>query len=594
MRAPILGLSVPILLLAAAFVTAIPTAAAQDDEAIRTISGRVVSDEGKPLAGVSVSAQTYQDDPYRSSVGSNAQTITDEEGRYTLELREGKGWINVYYEKWRRGDGREISITGDADDVDFTLIAPPPKTAIIVGTVVGPNGEPIEGAEVNLQYVCCQIYETPASDGASGKHSGASSDEAMTRPAVYPYPYPYQDDYQYARTDEDGKFRFEAYAGPRQVMAWAKGYAQTTVQFEAEDNDTTEVEVELVKVPARDAIIEGRVVNAETGLPVKNAQINVRSLEWGRYAWAQTDDDGEFRVETLPGWTELSVSYYEYAEPVALEAEVESKLIVPRPTGQQYYPYATLVDLEDGGNDLKVELEPKPKPTIALIGYVVDPGAKKGVEGARVSVWNHETSDWGEAITDKTGSYKILVRPGHYTINAWKEGYLSGGQSFQIGQEPTQRKDVLLPKGETRYAPCYDDSDCGGGYPMLMYAEASKGGYATATPTVGTAPAADSGSGTAAAEPAPAPAMADGDAPQARGVAMEESATSGSDASSRSGTAAFSGSGGGLPEYDPSNAGALPAAQTTEPGAKAPVPAAGVLVAALALIGAALVAARRK
>jgi len=570
MRAPSLARAFPVLLLLAAALAVSHPAAAQ--EGAITVSGRVLSDAGEPLAGVQVSGYTYQEDGARSALGSSDDTLTDDEGRYTLQLDAGKGWINVYYEKWRQSDGREISIDSARDGVDFTLTTPPPKTARIEGTVIGPDGQPIEGAEVSLQYACCYAMEassepvvasdTPAYDGENSSKGGVAS----TRPAIMPYPY--YDDHASARTGSDGKFSFEAYAGPRQVVASAKGYAQTTVQVDAEDNATTTVEIALEKVPDRDAVLTGRVVDSLTGSPIANAQVNLRSLEWGRYAYATTGADGSFRIQTVPGWTEVSVSFWAtYAEPMAADS---AGIVAPRGLEQQYYPHTALVKLERGETSDDIRLDPKPKPTIALLGYVVDPDAKTGVSGAHVNVWNHETGDWGEATTDATGSFRVLVRAGHYTISAWKEGHLGGSQTFVVTSEPTQRHDMLLPKGTARWAPC-DDTDCGG---PIYYADGAKAGEGSAGASVASAPA-----------PAPAPAPAE------RGLdAQDESASMTGASTERAAT--FSGSGGDLPPYDPADTTSIPAAQREKPVAEVAAP--GALLAALALAGAAAVAMRRR
>lgn len=607
MRVPLLGLTVPLLLLTAAFAVMSPPATAQD--ASYTISGKVTSDAGAPLEGVRVNAYTYYADRTRSSTSGNAEDVTDADGRYTLTLASGKGWINIYYEKWRQGDGREIDLTSD-QAVDFTLKTPPPRDAILTGVVRGPDGKPIEGAEVSLQYACCYampadatvVTDPPApegntttasdnaTEGASGEGSSASG-VSYARPAIAIYP-PYYDDYQTTTTGADGVYRFEAYAGPRSIVAWAKGYAQTTIQTEAKSGETVTVDIDLEKVPEKSAVLTGRVVDATTGLPLAGAQVSVRSLEWGRYAWAETGTDGSYRITMLPGWTEISVNHYpRYEEPVLYDGEM--KIAMPRPVGTQYYPYATVTKLASGENDLDVKLDSKPKPTIALLGYVLDPDTKTGIEGARVSVWSQDTGDWGEAITDATGSYKIMVRAGHFTANAWKDGYLSGQQSFIVeGDDATKRMNLLMPKGVTKWAPCYDETDCGG---PIMYAKEgdvrSTTVEATATP-VPPGYASTSGSSIPSDESrtgAPAPALAAADA--------QQDGTSGAAGPDRTSAATFTGSGGGLPPYDPNSAddgATLNGAEGVEPGTGAPVPGLGLAALLGVLALGALVLSRRK
>lgn len=600
MKNALLGLTVPLLLLfAAASASLVPTASAQTT--LYTVSGRVVSDTGAPLSGVQVNGYTYQEDPTRSSVGSNDNDITDDEGRFSLDLAAGRGSISIWYEKWRRNDYKEITISGNVSDLTFTLVTPPPRTAIITGTVIGPDGSPVAGAEVQLSYGCCYAYpavavdsaSTPPSEGGGSSGSAGTANATTVEPTtaepderakmIAPAPY-YYDDYQNTRTDSEGRFRFEAYGGPRQILAWAKGYAQTTVQLTAVENETVDVEVQLEKVPARDAVLSGRLVNADTKAPIKGATISVRSLEWGRYAEYRTGDDGRFLIETVPGWSEITVNFWGYADPVPLPAEgspdgaVSSDAMIIRPVVQdQYFPLSVLVKLSSGQNEEDLRLEPKPKPTVALVGYVVDPDAKTGVANARVNVWNHQTGDWGEAITDSTGSFKIMVSPGQYSGNAWKEGYLSGTQTFEVDEGATERVDILLPKGVTRYAPCYDD-ECG---PVIMYAE---GKAVASSGAPAPAPAMTTG----------APASSDGTAARSESalVADEVQAAGGTAGPDTSRAALFEGSGGGLPPYDPEDTSAAPAADGQK--AASEVPGLGlVALLAVAALGALAIRSKR-
>ncbi|HET6403069.1 MAG TPA: carboxypeptidase-like regulatory domain-containing protein [Candidatus Thermoplasmatota archaeon] len=584
------GLAVPLLLLVASFSTMVPQAAAQST--YHTISGRVVSDNGEPLEGVFVNAYSYSEERMHMDDGlrRHADAITDADGAYSLRLPPGKGWINVHYEKWRQGDGREIVIDGDLSSIDFTLRTPPPKTAIIEGRVVDGDGRPVEGAEVNLQTRCCYAYPAYAEDApvASDEGNGTSASMPVARRIMPPDHY-YWDDHAVTRTDSDGRFRFEAYEGPRQVYAWAKGYAQTTVPVDAVANRTVSVDVVLEKVPASDAVVTGRVIDSSTGLPLARAQVSLRSLEWGRHAWAETDNDGRFRLTTVPGWAELSVHHYAHPEPIPIEDGPASKPLILPAQGPQYYPFLTLAELKSGENRLDAPIDPKPKPTIALIGYVVDPKTKQAVPDARVNVWNHETGDWGEALTDATGSYRILVRPGHYSGSAWKEGYLGGTQTFRVTDQATQRVDILMPKGTPKWAPCYDAGDAC--YGPMMHGGRAEMAVPMPVPTM--APSAPRGEYDSAAKTADAPSPAPGVAPTMGGQATAEASTAGASGPDRTRGATFAGEGGGLPPYDPDASGET-VTSNEDGAAPANVPGAGALLAALALAGAALVAMRRR
>ncbi|HWH08447.1 MAG TPA: carboxypeptidase-like regulatory domain-containing protein, partial [Candidatus Thermoplasmatota archaeon] len=376
-----------------------------------------------------------------------------------------------------------------------------------------------------------------------------------TRPAIW-----YDGDHQSAITGPDGTYRFETYPGPRQVTAHAKGYGQSTLTVQAIENQTVTADLRLEKVPAADAVLVVRVLDARTGAPLRGAGVSLQNTAWSHYAWASTEADGRARLTTLPGWSHVNV--HVHGEPVAVDG-VESDAISRSPIGQaQYYAYVKALRLASGEQALEVRLEPKPAPTVVLTGYVVDPDAKSGVPNAQVSVWNQDTGDWGSATTDATGSYKLLVRPGHYTMNAWAERHLPGATTFVIAEgEAAKRVDVEAPAGEQRWAPCIDG--CPEPRPMPAYAEdkaaENDGGATTATsaPTLGGA-----------------------------GAGMR--ATSDVAATDQGGRgAAYQGSGGGLPPYraedapaDGQGAGSTPTANVPGPGIAAAVVALGLLALA--------------
>ena len=227
-----------------------------------------------------------------------------------------------------------------------------------------------------------------------------------------------------------------------------------------------------------------------------------------------------------------------------------------------------------------MKLEPRPEANVVLVGYVVDPATKTGVEGANVNVWDQDSGDWGSAVTDATGSYKLLVRPGHFTINAYAPGHLNGAKTFVIAAgETAKRVDIETPAGESHYAPC-DDADCRGYPSPVAYSmdasKASAPAPAAGAPG-GTAQSSSSGGSTAA--------------PQ---TLTGESGPAGPNSTR---AAAFSGSGGGRPAYDASHADTVPTGAGAVGGTGAspakPVSAVGILVV-LGIVGGIAFAARRR
>lgn len=579
--------AIAVVLLLATVTTLPGPALAQDGT--HTVSGKVVDDAGNPIEGAQVSGWTSAGD---RGMSVHAEDVTDAAGAFELRLPAGKGYLNVYHNAWGRSDSREITIEGDVTDLQFTIPAPPPKTARLEGRVTDTAGNPIEGATVNVWRT--YVYEptpmpahegstepvapTGAPGGETATAEGNSSDamyaeKSISRPYYYDCCY---DNGETARTDADGRWSVLTYGDShRQVTVTAPGYAQAQETVKAVADQTVSIDISLEKIPPRDAILLGRVLDAETGLPVRGAVVSLQSLEWGRYDSDTTDADGAFRIRTYPGWVQLNVAMgYGYAMPVVRDAS--GAMVPPSGNGVGYYQYVRTLEVASGDNELDVKLEPKPKPTAVLVGYVVDPVAETGVANAYVNLYNQDTGEWGSAQTDETGSYKFLVRPGHYTINANADGYLSGAGMFVVREgEGEKRYDVETPKGRTRYAICGETSDCDD----RVYAtdksaspEVSTSGNVATTPTTA---------------PTPPPA-----APQMGGLSSD----------SRSGSASFEGSGGGLPPYskdaaptaNDDGAGDERRPSGTTPTSEAIVPGFAPVAALVALLAAVLLASRRR
>src|SRR5581483_4787921 len=453
-----------------------------------------------------------------------------------------------------------------------TLKTPPPKTAIVSGRVLDASGAPVEGATVRLTQYCCVVYDAPTpaspppsdvvqSGSASGGSGTASS--SVARPIMPVY---YGDDPDPVVTGADGAFTFTTYAGPHQLTDDAKGFAETTERVTLAENETVKQDVTLEKVPPADAALEGKVVDASTGKPIEGAQVYLYNAAWGRSNWTTTDATGAFRALTLPGWTQVTVSAdANRGVPIAMD-DATAKIRAPDAPipGASYYQYAHVLTLASGANALTVKLEPKPQPGVVLVGYVVDPVSKTGVPNAYVNVWNQDAGEWGGAQTDDSGSYKLLVRAGHYTINAYADGYLGSQESFVIPDgEAQHRMDVQVVKGQTRYSPC---DDC---YPgPIMYEK----GMAAGAPTSAVAPAPPAGAESAPARDASAPAGA--------------TSTASNAPQTPTGVQAYSGSGGGLGPYHADAAGAQ--TQAPAPGKAVPAPAVVLVVGTLALLALAL------
>lgn len=540
-----------VITLIAALIHAAPSASAAD---AFVVTGKVVDEKGNPVQDATVTGFSYSSD----TVESNDKTQTAEDGSFTLRIGGGKANLQVWYEAWRAGDSRDLEIVADTAGLVFTLTAPPPRDALVEGVITDGQGNPVENAEVTIGQGCCYRLDKMAPTAPPG--DAVSSESRMASPMYY------DGEYQSATTGPDGKYAFKTYAGPRQISAHAQGYAQSTMTVEAVAGQTVDASMKLQKVPDANAIIQGRIIDASTGLPLANAGVSLGNLEWGRYDYATTDATGAYSFKTIPGWVQISVYYNGAPYPVAYASDGTTDITVPANNvpQKQYYAHQQAFTLAAGERTLDIQLESKSDPTIVLIGYVIDPNTQTGVEGANVNVWNQDTGDWGSATTDATGSYKILVKAGHYQLNAWADKHYQGTATFVIAEgETTKRVDVETPAGESKYAPCYDDGCGGRAVPMT-----SEISYTTG----GTSPA--SVSKTSSAD-------------QAATTTSTGSASNGAESTR---AASYQGSGGNLPPYDAKNAGNADVAGAA-PASN--VPALGIAVV-LGLIGLAAIGVRRK
>jgi len=555
MRTP---LAVTLILVGVMLMAPMPHATAQAADApTYTVSGRVISDAGAPLAGVEVTLniwQTLKQDGGDTTAGSSAgdehhnSMLTDKNGTFEFETRGGSGELYAYYGEWQRRASQALEVNGNVSGLELVMVTPPPKNAGLDGRVLDGAGKPIEGATIWLNTECCvyaygeddviveegQARPEPAPAVAPSSDPAADTSESA-KPFAPDGDSNYYDN-QNTRSDADGRYHFESYAGFVRLTFEAKGHASTSARIELVANQTATLTTTLEAVPAADAVLQGKVVDARTGEPLPQAYISVQNVEWSRYDWAETDKAGAFQVTTLPGWVQVRVSDYGggYGE-VAVASDAAgsdgtTSIRAPGPLpggGANYYESVQMLKLTSGNNDLTVRLEAKPDPSVVLVGYVIDPDTQTGIGGVSLNIYNQDTGDWGSTTTDKAGSYRFAVRPGHYTVNAWAEGYLASAATFTIADGATaHRFDLTMPAGTQKWAP-YDGD--------IRYLE----GGASSDKV--------SGEGMQDGESAPqAPSMG---APSPSGALDEATTTNRQGAAA--GATTYSGAAGGLPSYDP-------------------------------------------
>ena len=546
---------------------------------------------GAPLADVSIEIWNYYypRDGYAYGYPSNTeqrQTVKSAaDGSYSAILSEGS--VNLLARK-AGYDVLHANFEIRADrELNLPMLKSATQSILISGTVTGPDGKPLPDAWVNVQPdYRCETHDPYSSCAYPVDYQQRSSQEGD----VYFYYEPAVSQYNSTLTDQSGKYELRTMPGRILVMAQANEHIQKQTGIEAKAGEKKTVDFQLEKIPADSVRVFGRVVDSETGEPISYAQLNLENQKWGHYNYTQTTSDGSFEFWTKPGYTLVTASayqwYYAPCEPHMDPASSPSSTWVdpssspesgggasaPEPyyssppceQGERDREYMTRVVTLDAQADQAEEIEfkllPRPVPDAVFQGYVVNKTSEQGVPGAYVSFYNELTRDYGQAITDQDGSYKIKVHGGYYTIRVSTQGYFDVAQNADIKSGETKRVDLFASPGQRSYGYCcytYAGSDG----VMVKETSAHAGGGA--------------GYATASAQPMGAPAM--------DGSSEQGAARAGADASA-GGRQAYVGEGGGLGPYSP-------AGEDQPTGGRAPGPGiAVILIAGLA----ALVLGRRR
>jgi hypothetical protein len=198
------------------------------------INGRVLDDQGRPIAGVQVLDSTrglvFLEYAWR--------TVTDSKGRFHIHLPRGKKVTLTVQSKGHQPVTGEVSADPDRPYVEYRL--PPGKT--LRGRVVDPQGHPIAGARVRIPHFLAQ--------------SGISFD---------------------CWTDLQGRFEWDsAPEAPVAVQIGLQGYlSDSAVWLTAGDKAAV-----ITLRPAIDLRLEA--VDAQTGVAVPRFRIRIGTYEPGK------------------------------------------------------------------------------------------------------------------------------------------------------------------------------------------------------------------------------------------------------------------------------------------------------------------------
>ncbi len=512
---------------------------------------------------------TYDQDPHHDTPDGEVRYIrpsdqgeathvvtTDGNGTFQIGLRHG--WVHLTVDE---AGYMTVSASGELQEdteIDLPMRASQSEGATVTGTVTSSDERQIRHGWVSIH----QHHETRC-DGdvcyAEASDTAVAEEERKEGPFYIHYQPRYQS-YDSDQIAEDGTFELQVLPGEYRLQASAQDHLERTQTLTLQTGETRQVDLELRAVPGNTVTVRGTIVDATSGDPIEDAQVNVNNQRWGHWNSTRTAEDGSFELATKPGYTLITVHAERYywvpceAPEMTVEEDgsdggsdqaVSSSMPAPCEQQERDRGYlsrsASFVGQDGQTTTFDAELKRAPTPDATFQGWVINTTSQQGIADAQVSFWNEETGSWGQATTDEDGSYTIDVRAGYYTVNVWADGYFQGVANAEIAPDETQTLTLELQPGQPRWGDC-------------CYA------YERAEATA---------DGPVMAEDSAAPS--DGDDASADGGQQGVRATGDQDAS-------FRGSGGGLGPYP----GTSDAGSPEAPDQGTPLPGA---LAVLALMG---------
>jgi RNA polymerase sigma factor (sigma-70 family) len=266
-------------------------AAARPDGAAQgrmTIVGRVLDPAGQPVAGAPVEVVGLprrplldrDDAPYRLVLMGRGKTGTN--GRFRLDAprTSSVSYFSVHAMAAAPGCGLGW--------VELNAAAPEPAAEIrlkpeqvVRGRLVDVNGQPAAGVELRVTYISRPQIEGELPDSLN------ANDGPPEGCRLWPGP---------VKTDAQGRFAVPGIGrGLRTLLEVADPrFAPQQLDLLADDRDGAK-EATLALQAAR--VVEGRVLDADTGRPVPGAMV---SMSTNRLTRSRADEQGRFRTQPPP------------------------------------------------------------------------------------------------------------------------------------------------------------------------------------------------------------------------------------------------------------------------------------------------------
>ncbi len=388
-----------------------PVPARLEEKKEIAVTGRVLDDNGKPIAGAEVAVVVWEylrfstwerEDLDRTEFAG--RTTSDTDGRFRLNVPQPPPVTRHAMRVYARVRGHAIgwaAIDANATRAEAAIRLQPQE--MLAGKVIDIQGGPVAGVKI-------QAHRLTWHKGDTWK--------------VLPLP----EDAVTATTDKQGRFVFHDLGRDLAVDLKIDDLHCAPKELRV-DTGEPEKSGRLVIGVAPPAVVEGRAVCEDTGKPMANATLDVFTSNKSEEGYitstgevtGRTDAQGHFKVSAAPGSTGF--------------------IMVHPPQGQPYLVTTKSFDWPKGA--VRQEMEVKLSRGVMLYGKVTEAATGKPV--ARASVQNG--GNWhGRVLTALDGSYSLAVPagPGRLLVTAPTPDYIA---------QPVSRAEVELgkPGGDALY-----------------------------------------------------------------------------------------------------------------------------------------------